>query len=235
MRPDHATIAGLLPNGYYMSSVGDFSLSTCDGVVAPEFCSGLAIVSRHPVLEKHFTSFSAHGDLFWDYEYFLRRGVGRIRISLGTDCLVDVFVTSLATLQYNHYYREKQASQLAEVVLSSDADFVIVGGDFNVDPLDNEETYNTVEESLKNSAEEFFKHDKAKWMDPKLATFGNKANTYSSREHPVIYDYVWYKAKEGGVVTVEDYRVPILKTKGGRGVSFSDHEAVAAEFGFSKE
>ena len=34
-----------------MTSVGDLSLPSCDGVIAPEFCSGLAVVSRFPILE----------------------------------------------------------------------------------------------------------------------------------------------------------------------------------------
>ena len=37
--------------GYYMSEVGDFALSTCDGRALPSFCSGLAIVSRFPFIE----------------------------------------------------------------------------------------------------------------------------------------------------------------------------------------
>lgn len=121
-----------------------------------------------------------------------------------------------------------------EVVGKSDADFMIVGGDFNVDPLDNEKTYEMMKEGLQDSVEEFYKHDKTKWMDPKLATFGNKLNSYSSSEHPVTYDYLWYKAKGGGVMGVQDYQVPILKTSGGNKVSFSDHEAITAQFKLSK-
>ena len=85
-----------------MTSVGDLSLPSCDGVIAPEFCSGLAVVSRFPILEVplhcsqylsslpislnlyefkvDFTAFAVSGDLLWDYEYFLRRGLGRVRV-----------------------------------------------------------------------------------------------------------------------------------------------------------
>jgi len=121
-----------------------------------------------------------------------------------------------------------------EVLEKSDADFMIVGGDFNVDPLDNEKTYELMKSELKDSVEEFYKHDKTKWADPRLATFGNKMNSYSSSEHPVTYDYLWYKANGGGVISVKDYQVPILKTSGGNKVSFSDHEAIMAEFTLSK-
>ena len=52
MRPDHETIRSYAETaGYYMSQVGDFALSTCDGRMLPSFCSGLAIVSRFPFIE----------------------------------------------------------------------------------------------------------------------------------------------------------------------------------------
>ena len=51
MRPDHETIRQHVPEGYYMTEVGDFALSTCDGRALPSFCSGLAIVSRFPFIE----------------------------------------------------------------------------------------------------------------------------------------------------------------------------------------
>ena len=72
MRPDHDKIQQLIPEGklprtkrskmqYYdagwdMTSVGDLSLPSCDGVIAPEFCSGLAVVSRFPILEVPLTA-----------------------------------------------------------------------------------------------------------------------------------------------------------------------------------
>ena len=51
MRPDHETIRQKLPPGYFMTEVGDFALSTCDGRALPTFCSGLAIVSKYPFIE----------------------------------------------------------------------------------------------------------------------------------------------------------------------------------------
>jgi len=78
MRADHGTIRQSLPLDYSMTEVDDLSESSCDGVAAPEFCSGLAIISKHPIKKSEFVSFRDHGDLFWDYEYFLRRGVGSV-------------------------------------------------------------------------------------------------------------------------------------------------------------
>ena len=31
--------------------------------------------------------------------------------------------------------------------------------------------------------------------NPKKATYGNPRNTYSDKYDPVIYDYIWHKAK----------------------------------------
>ena len=41
---------------------------------------GLAIISKHPIKNMQFLSFTDHGDLFWDYEYFLRRGAGMVTL-----------------------------------------------------------------------------------------------------------------------------------------------------------
>merc|ERR1712059_194001 len=226
MRPDHETIQLSIPEGYDITTVEDLSIPSCDGLIAPEFCSGLAVVSKVPFSDVEFHSFDDHGDFFWDYEYFLRRGAGRVRIELsGGSKTADIYVTSLASNTYNYYYRQRQAQQLADWVVSSDADLVVVGGDFNVDPRDGEDTYKTISGiGLINSGEEFYKGDKAKWLSPGQSTLGNLNNTYTSKgEHPVIYDYVWHK---GGSVT--DFEVKILKTtlKENRTVSLSSHEAV---------
>jgi len=234
MRPDHNTVRSLLPEGHDMTSVDDLALSSCDGAIAPEFCSGLAVVSKYPFQEVEFTSFDVSGDLLWDYEYFLRRGVGRVRIEPEPDVTVDVFVTSLASNDYNYWYRERQAKQLMELVSQSTAQYIIVGGDFNVDPRDGEETYKTVEKMLTDSIEEFYKGDKTKYLDPSLSTLGNPQNTYTSKgEHPVLYDYIWYKAKQDKSITITDFQVPILKTTGDKIVSLSSHEAVVAKLSLS--
>jgi hypothetical protein len=111
-----------------MTSVGDLSLPSCDGIIAPEFCSGLAVISRHPIVEVEFTAFTNSGDLLWDYEYFLRRGVGRymvfgilarkycrlrrVRVEPRPGTSVDLFITSLASMDYNYWYREHQVTHL---------------------------------------------------------------------------------------------------------------------------
>jgi len=229
MRPDHAKILQLIPEGHDMSSVEDLSLSSCDGNIAPEFCSGLALVTKFPVLDIEFTPFEVSGDLLWDYEYFLRRGVGRARIEPQTGVTVDLFVTSLASMDYNYWYREHQVAQLLEIVDKSTAMYVVVAGDFNVDPRDGETTYKSVSAKLKDAVEEYYKDDKTKWLEPALSTLGNPNNTYTSKgSHPVIYDYIWYRPGQGKAMSVDKYQVPILRTKGEKEVSLSTHEAVLA-------
>jgi len=234
MRGDHEKIRTLIPTGYQMSGVGELALRSCDGLAAPEFCSGLAIISKYPFKEIEFLSFTDHGDFFWDYEYFLRRGAGRVRIEPSPGHTVDVFITSFASIDYNYWYRESQSKDLVTMVSQSDADHVIVAGDFNVDPRDNENTYKTLKTQLTDAVEEFYKNDSSKYLDPALATLGNAKNTYSSKgQHPVVYDYIWYKTNKNNGISVADFQVPILRTKREE-ISFSDHEAVTAKFQLSK-
>lgn len=228
MRPDHDKILQLIPEGWDMTSVGDLSLPSCDGVIAPEFCSGLAVVSRFPILEVDFTAFAQSGDLLWDYEYFLRRGLGRVRVEPIKGQKVDVYVTSLASMDYNYWYREHQAAQLVSLLAKSDADYLVLAGDFNVDPRDGEATYKSFKGELTDSVEEFYKGDKSKWLDPNLSTLGNPANSYTSKgAHPVIYDYVWYRSAKEKTISVANYQVPHLTTGGEKDVSLSSHEGVS--------
>jgi len=228
MRPDHDKIQQLIPEGWDMTSVGDLSLPSCDGVIAPEFCSGLAVVSRFPILEVDFTAFAVSGDLLWDYEYFLRRGLGRVRVEPIKGQKVDIYVTSLASMDYNYWYREHQAAQLVPLLAKSDADYLVLAGDFNVDPRDGEGTYKEFKGALTDSVEEYFKDDKSKWLDPNLSTLGNPANSYTSKgAHPVIYDYVWYRPSKEKTISVASYQVPHLTTGGEKDVSLSSHEGVS--------
>jgi len=224
MRPDHDTIKSLLPEEYDMTRVTEMSLPSCDGIIAPEFCSGLAVISRHPFLKVKFYPFDNHGDLLWDYEYFLRRGLGKVEIEV-MDKTVEVFVSSLASNSYNSWYREKQVKQLLETVALSQAEVILVGGDLNVDPRDDEQVLELIKRSgLSNAGEEYFKGDQSKWLAKELSTLGNEANTYTSREDgAVILDYIFHRGGE-----VENFKVPILTTEvtENKTVSVSNHEAV---------
>lgn len=77
---------------------------------------------------------------------------------------------------------------------NSNADFVILGGDFNTDPKDNETSYNDLKTAMVSSMEEFFM-DIKEWLVPSKATYGNPRNTYSSGYQPVLYDYIWHRGR----------------------------------------
>lgn len=247
MRPDHATIKSFVPEGYQMTEVMELNnrhqMTNCDGTVGPDGCSGLAIVSRYPLKQIEFLGYSYHGDflkVLTDGEYLARKGVGRVRIEPHTNMTVDVFVTHTCASDYNAYYREHQVKELVKFVEKSDADFVILGGDFNADPKVNgkETTYHDVKKIMTNSIEEFFKKIEA-WLNPKKATYANPQNNYSNKFHPVLYDYIFHKAKGPNIIWTNWFKIPFLKTlkllgtnstKGNTEteVSLSDHEAVTA-------
>jgi len=213
MRPDHATIKSHIPDGYHMTEISELGpYGTCDGRAAPTGCSGLAIVSRFPILETEFNVFSVHGDLWWDDgEYFARKGVGRVRIEPVPNITVDVFVTHTAASDYNSYYRQIQTNEVVEHVKNSDADFAILGGDFNIDPrMTNETTYHTLTNELSSAMHQFFKYLE-ELLKPKRATYGNPENTYSAQFGPALYDYIFYKSKGWNSVAINIFEVPFLK------------------------
>ena len=145
MRPDYATIRAKVPEGYFMTEYAALTHGKCDGDVAPDGCSGLAIVSKFPIDETSFHMYADCGNplkIFVDGECLASKGVGRIRIRPANLTLsLDVFVTHTVadpdpSHGYNNsYYRVKQVHQLVEQFLkSSDADALLLGGDFNAAP-----------------------------------------------------------------------------------------------------
>ena len=129
MRPDYATIKERIPEGWFMTEYSEMTNGGCDGTVAPDGCSGLAVVSRYPFIEvckpiflncftetyfhtfqKSFTVYKDHGNAahFWDGESLARKGVGRVRVEPSPGHLVDVFLTHTAASDYNDYYRQRQ-------------------------------------------------------------------------------------------------------------------------------
>ena len=139
-----------------MTSVGDLSLPSCDGVIAPEFCSGLAVVSRFPILEvplnpqnlcssinlyffrwtsphllcpetcSGITSISSEEALAesgWNPLEGKRldpcQAVSEKKLLVDCENIlfqVDIYVTSLASMDYNYWYREHQAVQLVPLL-----------------------------------------------------------------------------------------------------------------------
>jgi len=242
MRPDHATIEASLPEGYHMSAYGDYALATCDGRALPSFCSGLAIVSKFPFIEKQFHEYNFHGDILKpDGEYWARKGAGRARVEPYPGTIVDFFVTHTCAVGPNYsnaYYRTRQVKELVGWVNNSNADFVVLGGDFNTSPTDDESSYHDLKEAMVSSMEEFFR-TVSEWLCPKRATYANPENTYSYMYEPVLYDYIWHRAHGRNMIWTNIFDVPFLKWKKFFGpennqsteskmMSFSDHEAVTS-------
>jgi len=237
LKSDHLIIKSWLPPGYFMTEVGEFSLPSCDGVISPWDCSGLAIISRFSLLQTKFIPFDAKGD--WnsvDGEFWAQKGAGKVRIEPSWNFTCDIYITHTCASgpsYTNEWYRQKQAEQISEMVRTSDADFVIVGGDLNTDPTDKETTFNILEKVLVNCFQES-SVTPAKWLTPALATYGNPSNSYSNKYSPVVYDYIWHKAGGGNKIWTSFFDVVLLRTKKEIGeeeeveVSLSDHEAVTA-------
>ena len=62
--------------------------------------------------------------------------------------MVDVFLTHTCTEDYNKWYRKRQVKELVDHVKVSDADFVALGGNFNVDSRMAENWYETIEDVI---------------------------------------------------------------------------------------
>jgi len=162
MRPDYETIKRFVPDGWYMTDYSEMTNGKCDGKVAPDGCSGLALVSKLPFIEKSFTAYDDTGDImkaFSDGEYLAHKGVGGVRIEPAPGHIVDVFWTHTCASDDNDYYRQKQVKQLMGVIKESNADFIILGGDFNADPTVNakETTLPDINKVMVSAIEEFFK------------------------------------------------------------------------------
>jgi len=247
MRADHETVRSISTNGtgYHMTTIPDLAVyGACDGRATPGGCSGLAIVSKYPIVETEFQVFSVHGDLwYFDGEYEARKGVGRVRIEPQPNITVDVYVSHTAANDYNWWYRQIQTKEIVEHVKKSDADFAILGGDFNIDPrMKNETTYHTLVSELSSAMLEFFKYLE-ELLRPNRATYANPANTYSGHGtfKPQLYDYIFHKSKSWNTIVINLFEVPFLKglikpdtepndreASQGELKSLSDHEAVTS-------
>jgi len=238
MRPDHETVRERIPADWFMTTVRELSNGKCDGVALPDGCSGLAVVSRFPFIEKSFEIYQETGNPFSDDgEYWASKGIGRVRIEPYDDHIVDVFLTHTCASDYNYKYRQMQVKQLVETIKKSEADFVILGGDFNADPVVNKEetTLKDINDLMVSSVNEVFNKIKD-WLIPTRATYGNPANSYSFKYGPVHYDYIFHKANHNNTMWTSLFDIPVFKTRKDEQheVSFSDHEAVTAQLYLKK-
>ena len=236
MEKDHAKIVASLKKGYYMTGFRQFTpksgrfLDRCDGIFSPVECSGLAIISKYPFKEVQFNAFSDRGDetkALIDAEVVAAKGAGRVRIEPIKNLTMDIFTTHLiadpqAQFSYNNtIFREKQSSQLMnEWVLRSNADVVLLGGDFNTTP-DTEESsiYQMIRRKMKNAAEEM--HSKmSRWLKEDFSTYANPSNTFkigkwlTSGTTSSIIDYIFWRETNPSKtkVGISSFYLPSYKT-----------------------
>jgi len=241
MRPDHQTVRQALGPDYTMTEYDDLT-TNCDGSATPWGCSGLAIISRFPILHKNFTKFTQQGSisaLFSDGEYFAGKGVGQVRVMPAPGLTLDVFVVHTISEDSNAAIRESQADELLAQVGRSDADFIVLGGDFNASPLMEEnqampdKTYHKVKEVMTDAFQEIMANIKA-WLNPDYATFGHMRNTYRGEKEPTIYDYIFHKknTKEPALIWAKWFDLPFLyatRAADQQLISLSDHEPVTSQ------
>jgi len=232
---DHDTIKRAVSGSYHMTEYGDFNSLI---LPSPAGCSGLAIISRWKFIQSNFTQFTKQGDLghlFSDGEYLAGKGVGRAQVSPRPGIVVEVMVTHTISEDANYLTREHQADEIVEHIENSNADFVILGGDFNASPLmDMDKTYEKVKAVMTDVFQEIMANLKA-WFKEEFATFANPRNTYKDiipNQKPVIYDYIFHKKKTDdiGMIWAKWFYLPFLSGLSAENntISLSDHEPVTS-------
>ena len=206
--------------------------------MTPSGCSGLAIVSRFAFDEVSFVRFKIQGspwNMFLDGEFFAGKGLGRVTVKILPNMAVDFLVTHLVS-ESNYKIREAQAHELVQVVIESQADFVVLAGDFNTAPMtESDRTYNKVAKVMADAFQEA-KGDPSLWHDPHFATYGHTRNSYTNaNSHPTIFDYIFLRKStmDPGEIWVKSFSLPdlhIVKPATQTHISISDHEAVASHF-----
>lgn len=135
-RSDHELLRTALP---YSTYFGIFN-SGCSGYLLPIGCSGLTIISRHPLEEVEFTPYKVRGS-FWSFdgEIFVQKGLGRARIIWADDLRIDLFTTHLVSYtnnpnRDNNFVRYMQTQETVKLINATDADVKIFAGDVNALP-----------------------------------------------------------------------------------------------------
>lgn len=228
-REDYEIIASSMP---YISRYESIN-SGCSSFILPLGCSGLTILSRHPIVEVRLVPFTHRGS-FWrfDGEIFVRKGVGMARVLWG-DKTVDVFTTHLVSYtkaEDNRLTRYLQAMETISLIARSDADIAIFGGDLNAQPIESpRQPYGMCSTVMKDALVERYPGTS---FHPMFATFGNFKNTYTHSSTPERIDYLMYRSQPHLWVKVLEFTMPFYKTRNSEGkpVSLSDHEALVATF-----
>jgi len=229
-KEDYAIVSSAMPYATPYESIN----SGCTSFLLPIGCSGLAVLSKFPIIEAKLVPFTHRGN-FWrfDGEIFVRKGVGVARI-LWNEKTIDVFTTHmvsyLSKASDNKITRYLQAMETVSLIKLSDADIAIFGGDLNASPIENpHHPYGMMRSVMRDSLIE--KYPSAS-LHPAFATFGNADNTYTHNSLPERIDYLMFRAKNYLDMKVIDFSMPLFMTMTAEGqpVSLSDHEALLGIF-----
>eukprot|EP00096_Caligus_rogercresseyi_P009448 TRINITY_DN3216_c0_g1_i2.p1 TRINITY_DN3216_c0_g1~~TRINITY_DN3216_c0_g1_i2.p1 ORF type:complete len:363 (-),score=74.56 TRINITY_DN3216_c0_g1_i2:284-1372(-) len=231
LRKDYDVLRPALPYVTYYQTLN----GNCFGTFLPLGCSGLTILSKHPMQEAQMYPFQFKGT-FWNFdgEVFVGKGVAKARI-LWNGLTVDVFTTHLISYtnhphKDNAKFRYMQALETVGHIRNSDADIKLFGGDLNTLPItDTREPYGILSTVLTDALMDMVPRGS---FSPYYATFGNKMNTYTREFVPERIDYLMYTHSSKLNMRTIDYNVPHLYTLDSHGykISLSDHEPIVALF-----
>ena len=222
----------------------------------PLECSGLVIMSRHPIQYVQFQPFTKRGYLLnFDGEVFARKGLASARI-LFHDFTVDVFTSHLASYRddpkTNGAVRRRQTLETAAAIAHSDADVKVFGGDINALPAATFPgmPYNILTSVMTDACAERYPRAHggghggrggSAGMHPVFDTYGNRRNSYTGDStHNGRIDYLMYAAggRPGLRVYTKEFLLPALtwrsRTTGKHRISISDHEPLLADLAISR-
>jgi endonuclease/exonuclease/phosphatase family metal-dependent hydrolase len=209
----------------------------CKGnFIVPIECSGLVVLSRHPIERVFYNEYSRRGELreLLDGSMFVRKGLAGARIRW-KGLTLDVFTTHLVTYlmdpDSNDSVRRLQSAETVDIIRKSNADIKIFSGDANAfpDTKHPRTPYRILTSFMKDAQTDKFPGSS---RAPVFHTYGNHRNTYTRHAMlPGRIDYIMYAARPGLQMFTDKFRLPPLTAyANGRRVSIADHEPLLAEF-----
>jgi endonuclease/exonuclease/phosphatase family metal-dependent hydrolase len=201
----------------------------------PHECSGLVVLSRHPIEYVEFLPFVDRGSVMnFDGEVFARKGLASARIRWH-DLTVDVFTSHFASYRddpnTNLQVRQSQTLQTLNAIIHSDADIKVFGGDTNALPNTRSPTspYSMLTSAMRDVLTDRYP---GAGHHPMFNTYGNARNSYTGgSSHAGRIDYLMYTSRPGLRTRTKEFIMPGFMTRNvdGRQVSIADHEPLLAE------
>ncbi|XP_053662932.1 putative neutral sphingomyelinase [Anopheles marshallii] len=198
--------------------------------------SGLAILSRYPIVSAFFHAWSVNGYIhrIQHGDWFGGKGVGMAKIAVN-DQLVHVYVAHLHA-EYNRQcddymaHRVIQAHDTAQFIESTRGQSVlqVLAGDLNTEPGDLAYRVLVTSSKLKDS------YDR-KAIGSAVGTNECHTNSYTdptaAKQQPngKRIDYVMYRIGDNYEGRLLEHRLPLPERVPGQTCSYSDHEAVYAK------